>query len=305
MLLIGSQAIVYNGFNPLRQPQDIDYISTIEEYESTVKELQASPSVTVQAYPLSDSHMVLKVTDRNGSTNITEFEIAWEPGTSSWELLKYHNAIIGFNCAPIDTLLLLKLSHRYKKNSPHFLKTMQDIVALKAMGASVRADMKDILKLREKETYNYAHPSLNQSKSSFFTDSIKYVYDHDSIHRAVAIGTRPAYLEYVKDGEEVMFDKNKWKAQSYAAKLNGVIEESYVLAIERVLVPFADKNPDVGNAFLKALEKVCTSITSGVFREFAYDNYDAAVAYCNLDFADKFKRAVESGTILPYNGKQY
>ena len=72
-----------------------------------------------------------------------------------------------------------------------------------------------------------------------------------------------------------------------------------VLALERSLVPL----PGVltpKQAFDKALEKVCTSITSGWFRKFCYDNYDSIQAIYNEDFVQKFQTALEQGRIRPY-----
>jgi hypothetical protein len=76
-----------------------------------------------------------------------------------------------------------------------------------------------------------------------------------------------------------------------------------VLAIERSLVPHpGKKTPE--QAYLMALEKVCTSITSGWFREFAWENYEIASEYTK--FADymfaEFQEALARGEILPYKG---
>ncbi len=71
---------------------------------------------------------------------------------------------------------------------------------MKKIGAKVRPEYETFLKLREKETYTYAHPKLNQSKDGFFADdSIQYQYDHDTIHQSVARFERPAYTYYMKD----------------------------------------------------------------------------------------------------------
>jgi hypothetical protein len=55
-------------------------------------------------------------------------------------------------------------------------------------------------------------------------------------------------------------------------------------------------------SFLKALEKVCTSITSGWWREFAWENYEAALAMHDRNYVDRFWKAVEAGTVGPYEG---
>jgi hypothetical protein len=197
-------------------------------------------------------------------------------------------------------LLLLKLSHRYRKDSPHFLKTMRDIQFLRNKGVSVPEAWLPLLKEREKETYSYAHPKLNQDKKSFFDNcNSMYVYDHDSIHRAVAMEDTPAYTKFSEDGQEVKSSRKKWEQCSHMTKLLAGLEESYVLALERSLIPL----PGVltpRQAFDKALEKVCTSITSGWFREFCWENYDHIASLYDDRFVYRFNEALSRGVIKPY-----
>lgn len=278
MLLIGSKAL--NHWCPdFRKGLDTDFIA----YEKDAyKFLEDNEIYNVQA---NGNHIVA----RKGN-QIYDFELAI-PGSSSETLLqKYGNGI-----ANLNTLLLLKMSHKFKKNSKHFLKTMRDIHYLNSVGATI--DDVELLKARERETYNYTHPNLNQSKAEFFSDIVPYDYDHDSIHRAVSIGTVPAYTLYLKDGSEVLCDVNKWNELPYINKMHGVIEECYVLALERAIIPH---NTDPYKAFLLSLEKVCTSITSGWFREFAYWNYDSIVNMYDQSFVTKFTTALNAGTILPF-----
>lgn len=173
-----------------------------------------------------------------------------------------------------NVLYAIKMSHRFLKNSPHFLKTLKDISTLKVMGANMDdPELYNIYKLREKETYTYSHPVLNVSKVDFFDDDgIQYVYDHDSIHEAVKVLHQPAYKFYIEDDAEVLTNKEKFMNCSDEIKLLGVYEEACVLALERSQIPndFKIKPKD---SFVTALIKVCTSITSGYFRSYAYDHF--------------------------------
>jgi hypothetical protein len=202
-------------------------------------------------------------------------------------------------------LFTIKSSHKYLKNSPHFWKTLVDYHILKKVGATVRPEYQEFLKLREKETYNYSHPKLNQSKEGFFSDDgLQYVWDHDTIHESVARGERPAYTYYMKDGEAVMCDKNKFFALPKEVQMNGVIEEAAVLAIERSLVP----HPGVWTpeyAWRFALSKVCSSITSGWFRAFAYDNALEILKLYPAGYWDKFQKDCEDGRVKPFTGSKY
>lgn len=291
MLLIGSHALKYH-FSLDRKPLDVDQICTIDEYECAVEAVRAEGDL-VSAHPTQSDSMVVRL---KSCRDIFEYSIAW-PGSTNEELLTRYAARV----APPDVLLMLKLSHRYKKNSPHFLKTMRDIQFLRSKGVTLGSELKTLLKRREKETYNYAHPSLMQGKKSFFKESAGlYVYEHDDIHDAVAVGDVPAYKLFSEDGMEVAVSKKKWKSLDFRVQLLAGLEESYVLALERSLIP----HPGVltpKQAFDKALEKVCTSITSGWFREFCWENYDAIQELYDESFVEKFNKALVAGKIRRFN----
>jgi hypothetical protein len=253
-----------------------------------------------------------------------EWEIA-KAGNCAQELLDYFD--LGQDFAPTHVLLALKLSHRYKRNSPHFLKTMRDIQFLRKQGVTLGTELEEWLPKRETETYTYAHPKLDVSKAAFFDgDGVPYIYDHDSIHLAVAMESRieygqpcpdgkvgcmvahgkrvmvPAYTKYIKTGAAVMTSKEKFFAVDEKTRLHGVYEESCVLALERSQIPFPDASPR--KSFEYALMKVCTSITSGWFREYAWENYDKVLDIYEKEgergYLDRFER--NKHLLRPYVG---
>jgi hypothetical protein len=172
---------------------------------------------------------------------------------------------------------------------------------MRKQGATLRPEYADWFKRREKETLNYSHPKLNVSKEEFFVPSgqVKYKYDHDSIHLAMAHFDMPAY-EYFKEGQ-VKCSKNKFFTSGESTRLNSVLEEVQVLALERSQIP----HPHVDRrwSFDKAHEKVCTSIASGWWREYAWENYDKVQAMYEPDYVEKFKRGVESGVVKVLNAE--
>lgn len=197
----------------------------------------------------------------------------------------------------LDLLYTIKMSHRYLKNSPSFLKTMRDIKILRSLGAKLISGV--WYECRMNETYDYSHPKLNVGKKDFFTSNFDYKYDHDSLHAAVALLDKPAY-EYYSSGE-VQCSKDAFFKQPEGIRLLGVIEESLVLALERVLIP-NDFSSNPNHAFYMALEKVCTSITSGWFREYAWENYKQCIVVYEkhpglLSYADRFKTALEMNLV--------
>lgn len=268
MLLIGSELLWRMGALD-RAPKDTDWIMTYDEYSNFVRD---HGEYIQSHYPLTGNKNVIIFK----SGRIHEVEIAWE-GSSGEALLN----IIGNRFLnkedSIDLCYTLKMSHRYLKNSPHFLKTMEDIHTLREMGAKIPEYLAEWFIHREKDTYTYSHPKLNRSKKEFFdTPGVTYQYDHDSLHEAVKFGDKPAYQYFKEEQAEVQCSKELFDELPDEIKIHAVVEESMVLALERCLIPFYWKIPE-RKAFLMALEKVCTSITSGWFREYAWENYYTAV----------------------------
>lgn len=303
MLIVGSQAMQHHFPDAGIVPKDTDIIGTMDEFRAWSKTF-ARGDISL-CKPLSADKMHVRTKD---GWNY-EFEIA-TPGNSSYDLWMYE--FEGF--ASLEVLLMLKLSHRYRRNSPHFLKTMRDIQKLRAHGVELSSYLKLLLPKREAETYTYAHPKLDVSKSAFFDgDGVPYVYDHDSIHEAVALVNLvgigkpwPAYKSYMKEGSEVMTSKELFFSVSEETRLYGVFEESCVLALERSQIPFADVEnpPHPRKSFEYALMKVCTSITSGWFREYAWENYDKVLDIYEKEGEDGYVKRFKANQHLlkPYEG---
>lgn len=294
ILMIGSLASHRNGLKLRKTFVDHDYIASPDAV-GTLLSLYGSKNVTT----IDDSH-IFSIPDENSIIkNVLEIEVAI-PGSTSEALLEKYDEDL--QVATLNDLYLLKMSHRYKKNSHHFLKTMHDIHAMRAAGAVIE-DPK-LLKKRQKETLNYNHPKLNGvSSQKFFADShIQYAYEHDDIHVAIARGERPAYTYYMQGDQEVNCSKDAFFSCSEELRLLGVYEEACVLSLERSIIPFkieGDENRK--KSFLFALEKVCTSITSGWFREFAWENYKKVVDLYDVEYVDRFYKAVDNGQVRLYN----
>lgn len=294
MLVIGSVALnEYDALQRNRKMRDTDYICTFDEFRDWCDEFKPK-----RVEPI---HQGKKYVAQHDS-KIHEFEIAWpdSSGELLLELIKDQPFARNrrYTYADPELVYTLKMSHRFLKNSPHFNKTMDDIIHLRGHGIRIPKYLKQWLKIREKETYFYRHPSLKQSKKDFFNgDGVDYVYDHDSIHVAVKHGERPAYTYFKAEDADVYCLQEKFEKLDDAIKLNSVIEESYVLAIERCLLHYDDVTPQ--RAFLMALQKVCTSITSGWWRDYAYDHYYDAVNYYHQDFYDHFNAEVAKGNVAP------
>lgn len=305
MLLIGSKALIHWGEEYLSQAKrqwDNDWICTYDDFKKYKKDLLLSKKIKT-IVPLNKGKKIV-IHEKNGTIN--EFEIAWDG--SSKQLLdlvktdlslavKIQNTYI----STPNLIFTLKKSHRYLKDSPHFLKTMLDYQHLKSLKCVVPESLKDWYKLRVKETYWYKHPNLNVSKKDFFKDDkVPYIYDHDTIHLAMAHLDRPAYEYFKEDAAEVKCSKDLFFDLPEKTRLYAVLEESYVLALERSQIP----TPGVlkpAESFKIALTKLCSSISSGWFREYAYDNYFKVLDMYEDNYVDKFWQGVKSGIVKKIN----
>lgn len=301
LALIGSRALNHwVSSENQRTPNDLDIVGTYEEIDAFVKQIRRLEKVKAQ-YPFDSGKKVFIKTENR----IIEAEVAWDNSNS----LKLHQMIqqdgvkqnidgIDMMVAPLNLLYTLKMSHRYLKDSPHFLKTMKDIQLMRKYLATIPQQYQEFYKERQAIQYNYKLPKLNQNKDSFFSgDGIVYEYDHDTIHEAVKFLEQPAYTYYA-DGE-VWSSKEKFAQCSEEIKLYGVLEESLVLACERSQLAFNPK-PDARWSFEHALFKVCTSITSGFFREYAWENYDKVIELFNkvgLDYVERVDSGIELGIV--------
>lgn len=307
MLLIGSTALIEHGFN--RTPKDIDLVATFEDAQKFIK--ATSPSCH---FPINDGKSIYC---RWKDGTICEIEVAWE-GSKAALLLDFIRtnadvAIAGKKFVKgleiafpgLEVLYLLKMSHRYLKNSPHFAKTMADILEMRGKGVDIPVKWLPFFRQLEKLTYTYPHPKLDVDNKNFFDTTVTGVhqeYDHDSIHEAVAYLGKPAYLFYKPEDSEVNCSQEMFFSCDYTTRLFGVVEEAQVLALERSLIPYPNgKTAD--EAFLYALMKVCTSITSGWFREFAWENYHHVVflyrecQHHHKCYTERFRQAVADGRV--------
>jgi len=266
ILFVGSVAL--NTYFDCGTPRDVDLIAPYDEALQYLLDKGCE-----QLHPTDEGK---KLFGRDSTGLRYEIEIAWE-GTTGKALLDLldESRLVGYDggyIAPLDVLYTLKMSHRYKRNSPHFLKTRGDILSMRL--EDVQIFNEDWYKARMAETYWYEHPDLTRTKEQFFVD--QYKYDHDTIHEAVALYGQPAYTMYQREGARgVSCSKDMFfNVVNEDVRIAGVLEEASVLALERSLIPHPGVKTEQ-EAFDFALMKVCTSITSGWFREYAWEHYGA------------------------------
>ena len=296
IIMIGSGALNHR-IPAFRNPVDIDVLINMADIKGfltrfdTIVECLPRNSKKFHAIALKNNkkiHVEMELIDTSETGQMLADYVLQDKDT---------DIIDGIHYPSLNFLYMLKMSHRFLRNHVHFWKTRDDILRMRDAGAVITDNMIPVYKAREKSTYYYKKFSLNTSKEDFFVDNVPYTYDHDSIHVAMARGSRPAYFEFQEPGSEVMCSRSLFEELPHDIKLNAVIEESCVLALERAVIPHGS---DPYQSYMKALRAVCTGTTGGWFRQFAWDYaHEARDAY-DLSYVEKFDTALNDGVIKPY-----
>jgi len=300
MILIGSRALAYWNKNfKCKDNTDWDVICSDVEFE---KLCSSHPDKRWEQHKL----------DTLNNVNILKF--------ASDELYPFKNNEIGLNLGVMTMtgLAVLKRSHLHR---PRFFNKHISMYHHHGMAKIVNDGLvgsdKELLDERirlTKDAYGDRVPSLKMGNDEFFNDPIResglYVFDHDDIHVVVAHteshcdGTKIPMYEFMKkpdneSKESAWCERDMWDNFTHEMKIQTVLEESYVIALERFLIPEKSNiNPQYvrqgsipwtsRSAFAEALSKVCTTLCSGFFRDFAIDNWLEIVKTANMNYDQLF-----------------
>lgn len=205
MKIVGSTALV-SALGPVRRPVDVDIIGTPDDLNNFLKKHQVKYESERKE---TEKGCYVKAITPSGLMIVELEDCTKNPVTNEiHKLMTYERSEI---CS-LEWLYFLKMSHRFKANSAHFMKTMTDIHMIQPhIFEDYTEKYKELFQAREKETYKKPLPKLNQGKDTFFKKEETYNrYDHDHLHTFVALGAKPAYMNFLKEGAEVMTDKEKF-----------------------------------------------------------------------------------------------
>lgn len=312
MILIGSRALSMH-FKDVRNvdKSDYDFISSMEEFNQWIKENRSS---IVSIRPTSENKFKA-VVKRGNKKRSYEIELDKNEANSFVidnvsELVEYGMEHIGFLgekslvLSPY-ALYLLKKSHIHYP--VHFEKNVMDYHFLKSRVSAVENPVFDeFFRLKSddaKVRYSkYRTPNLNVSNDKFFGKSgvsDGRVYVHDDLHDVVKHYERPIYEMLKTNMDSAWCEKDKFNLLPFALKVQCVQEEAYVIALERYYIPLIGKYDSPFWCYERALRRICTTLCSGYFRDFALDNYPAIIQAYDEEFVKKFTQAVISGKLTP------
>lgn len=307
MLVVGSKALNYHFPQFKREVKDIDIIGNSDDIKYLIN--------TLNPEKVLDNHNIttlLNIQNPNEFFNTKNVEVLNSDNSESLkEYIKYETKDgklgSGLRYASPEVLLSLKKSHI------HFpIKFQKHIKDYNLLLDILKEDkLNNITKINFKETEDrfgkLKTPSLKKSTSKFFDQSegyVKYFYVHDDIHQVMSHYDRPIYEDMQTNSESAWCQKDLWENFTFEKKAKCVLEEAYVIALERKIIPMLNGIGDVVSS-KKALEwslmRICTTLCSGWFRQFATDNYIKISEYINYQYVQKFLEAEQMGKIKKIN----
>lgn len=207
MLLIGSHALKYHNRLIGREPFDIDLISFNKTKSFRILNLYF------------ENHNVFE----SLSTFLLFFYVL---------LCRKYTDEGGTKIVSLSVLKLLKLScvdYLHKAKHSWDLQQLEDI--------KLNFFEKFILWLRRNEVRR----RVEKSKNKFFNKyQIPRYFEHDYLHTLIV--KNPKYLEVLKD-DGVSICKERFNNLKDSDKVSLILEEAFVLALERELIPILKKNP--------------------------------------------------------------
>ena len=274
IILLGSRA-ARAWFPKFREPHDWDALASI----STIRAWYDRNDQHIRSLVPTNGHK-LKCRMVDGTS--IEFEILGESGSGASLMamsqeFKPCDFPYGEALAATPTLLwLTKHSHIYWPI--HWQKNIRDLHWLKSRSREPTGQEVAYHKMRFGEhTLRYKSQSvkLTQTNESFFAKSNKIgrKIEHDRIHEIVAYGSRPLFENFKTDPTKAMLSRTLFEQASLTDRLRLVREEAMAIAVERYAIPAMPNRVEPQVAYGKALCRICTTLTSGWFRDFAIDHW--------------------------------
>ena len=302
MLIVGSKALSKRFPILNRETKDTDIIGSFSDYES-LKEILKPESVKENEYIVS----LINITpsDKYPEISTKNVEILLSDNSTSLKMyLEHDNAFDGIHMASPEVLFSLKKSHIHFPIK--FGKHINDYnVLYKYFNGEDK--LNNITKINFKETETrigkLRTPSLKKSLKEFFGQSEGFVisyFIHDDMHRAVAHYDAPLYENMQYDKSMVTCHKELWDKFTFEDKCKCVLEETTVIALERKILPMIfgkGKYISSEEALKWALMRVCTTLCSGWFREFATNNYYDIWEFRNKSYVEDFLLKYQEGKI--------
>lgn len=308
MICIGSKAMLtLKGLQDTErfERSDIDVCMTKDEFNKFVVSNKNNISTLLPKSPHKYS-AILKENDKKYRYEIeldTQLSTKW---LTENELLIKRDTYIdplgnSFVVPSMEILFLTKKSHIYMPI--HFAKNVSDYLNLyEIVDHSKLDDYSEYYNIRHKEVKERSKksPRLSMTNEDFFDRSkniVGYIFEHDDIHQAIKHYEKPVYEMMKKDYSKAWCEKDMFNSLPHEYKIRCVQEEAYVIALERYIILQKRNYKDPFLAYKDALARICTTLCSGFFREFALHHYNEIINAYNSNYLYKFQYAVDHGLV--------
>ena len=297
MVIIGSKALKFRFPGLKREVRDIDIIGYSDGIQKLCDLLHP-----IEVERSKYSVKLKGITQKSDTFDTDNVELILADDSESLKMyLNYERENV---FATKETLFSLKRSHiHYPIN---FKKHVRDFNLLHNYFMGID-QLAHITIVQEKETEErlgkLKTPSLNKTVEDFFSQSKDYVksyFVHDDIHKVMSHYETPLYEKMQSENGLAKCDKFAWLKFTHDDKCKCVLEEAYVIALERKILPMlfgGGKGYTSDEAFDWALMRICTTLCSGWFREFATVNYFKIKDKMDTNYVEKFLKEYENGNI--------
>lgn len=220
------------------------------------------------------------------------------------------NKVYTHSLDELEVLYILKKGHIVVpgKNLQNWMKHMTDLHNLSNIfNDNYRSTFEQDWKLHRKSTIERVKlrtPKLKGvSREEFFDDNVTKHYIHDNCHRAIAYTDKPIYEKMQKD-DTVECHEDLWNLMTDKEKCQCISEEASVIALERHIIPTL-MGSKIGlslfEAYKHSLMRICTTLCSGFFREYAIDNFFTILNMYRSDLVEIFEKNIVKYEPLKHN----
>lgn len=198
-------------------------------------------------------------------------------------LLEIKDQIQENNILKPDVLYTLKLSHSFW--NIHWTKTMYHINFLKNKNCKIIQPLFDKLFEYWCKKYSKRNVNFNIENDLFFKDNVKREYDHETLHNIIKYENEPLYNLIKIDKTKAKCEEYLFNRLDYKIQLRIVMEEAYVIALERYYIP---NNINLLTSYRRALKDLSVRLSEIWFSKFIIENY-YELYKPEINFVNKFK----------------
>jgi hypothetical protein len=304
MIVVGSAALKYHFPDMCREVKDIDIIGGEGDIKYLIDTL-----CPIKVNRTDHLTTLIGIQNKIGIFTTNNVEILNSDTSESLKMYvdwsRENSKILdGIIYAPIEVIFSLKKSHIHFPIKFH--KHIGDYCFLYDNLSGIDK-LQDITKINFKETElrvgKLKTPSLSKSSKEFFRQSdgfVKTYFIHDHIHKVMSHYDVPLYEKMQKDKVLAKCEKGMWEGFTFEEKSKCVLEEAYVIALERKIIPMlfgGGAYSSSKEALDWSLMRISTTLCSGWFRQFATDNFLRIREYINENYVEKFLESYQNGRI--------